>query len=60
MCGKKHHPLCQLTKEVRAGLKAEKKVKNAERQKKKAEARPLSSPYLGFTVSKLADHTFSG
>lgn len=39
VCGKKHLPLCQLTKEVRTRLKAEKKAKNAEQQKKKAEAK---------------------
>ena len=39
VCGKKHLPLCQLTKEIRTRLKAEKKAKNAELQKKKADAK---------------------
>lgn len=39
VCGKKHTPLCQLTKEVRARLKAEKKAKDADQKKKKAEAK---------------------
>ena len=35
VCGQKHHPLCELTKEVRARLKAEAKAKKAENKKKR-------------------------
>lgn len=43
VCGKRHTPLCPLTKEVRARLKSEAKAKKVEQQKKKAEQKKKDS-----------------